>query len=120
MPGFLRSLSGAWNGEIYEDPDHGVRVAFVITHSGDAAVELVQPRPGGSPIDRFLHERGGGLHHACYETENLEERLAEMRGKGASIVRRPKAAVAFQGRRVAWVLTPERFLIELLETAAKT
>jgi hypothetical protein len=31
------------------------------------------------------------------------------------IVRRPKPAVAFDGRRIAWVLTPENLLVELLE-----
>lgn len=45
--------------------------------------------------------------------------MAEMKTRGAIIARRPKPAVAFQGRRIAWMLTAEKLLVELLEIAAK-
>jgi catechol 2,3-dioxygenase-like lactoylglutathione lyase family enzyme len=76
---------------------------------------LVQPLGESSPVFRFLRDKGAGLHHVCYEVDNIEEYLAKMRLQGAVIAKRPKPATAFGGRRIAWVITSERFVIELLE-----
>jgi hypothetical protein len=38
-----------------------------------------------------------------------------MRRDGALLAKRPKPAVAFGGRLIAWVLTPEKLLVELLQ-----
>lgn len=115
MPGFLRSMAATWDSQIFTDPNQKVKVAFLTTRPGDALVELVEPDGADSPVLRFLNEKGGGLHHACYEVGNLEQELSDFRSRGSLIVKRPKPAVAFQGRRIAWLLTPEKFLIELLE-----
>lgn len=117
MEGFCRSLRAQWNNVIYDDPHQKVRVAFLTTRPEDAQIELVQPAGEDSPVYRFLHEKGGGLHHACYEVQHLEEQITEMRSHGALLAKRPKPAVAFDGRRIAWVITAEGFVVELLEAA---
>ena len=119
MAGFTRSLAAHWDGLIYEDPLQKVKVAFMTTRPGDAQIELVQPNAEDSPVTRFLREKGGGFHHVCYEVADLEEQMAVMKSRGALIASRPKPAVAFQGRRIAWLLTAEKLLIELLERPAK-
>ena len=53
--------------------------------------------------------------HGISLFQGLEEQMAEMKSRRALIVSRPKPAVAFQGRRIAWMLTAEKLLIELLE-----
>ena len=78
-------------------------------------IELVEPAGEDSPVFRFLSERGGGLHHLCYTVGNLDDEIARMKRAGSMAVRRPKPAVAFGGRKIAWMLTPERLLVELLE-----
>jgi len=120
MPGFLRSMAAAWDSQIFADPNQKVRVAFLTTRTGDPQVELIEPAGDDSPVLRFLNEKGGGLHHACYEVSDLEQELRDFKSRGALIVKRPKPAVAFQGRRIAWVLTPERLLVELLEKDLKS
>jgi methylmalonyl-CoA/ethylmalonyl-CoA epimerase len=119
MPGFLRSLAAQWNGRIFDDPQQRVKVAFLTTRPEDPQLELVEPAGENSPVFHFLQDRGGGLHHTCYEVGNLDEQLASFRSRGAIIAKRPKPAVAFEGRRIAWVLTPQKLLIELLEAAGK-
>lgn len=119
MPGFLRSLGATWDSQIFADPNQKVKVAFLTIRPGDPQVELVEPDGSDSPVLRFLNEKGGGLHHACYEVHNLELELSDFRGRGSLIAKRPKPAVAFQGRRIAWVLTPEKFLVELLEEGSQ-
>ena len=113
MPEFVRSLDGVWDGQIWEDHHQKVKVAFV--EHGRSRIELVEPNGESSPVGRFLNERGGGLHHLCYEVDELETEIAKMRARKSLLARPPKPAVAFGGRRIAWLLTAEKLLIELLE-----
>jgi methylmalonyl-CoA/ethylmalonyl-CoA epimerase len=115
MEGFLRSLNGSWNERVFEDPLQSVRVAFLTTRPGEPQIELVEPVGDTSPVRKFLLERGGGLHHLCYETDNLEAEMKAFRSRRALGVKRPMPAVAFDGRRIAWVVTRENLLVELLE-----
>lgn len=114
---FARSLAAAWDGRIFEDPFQKVKVAFLETRPGDAMIELVQPAGPDAPVNAFLAKTGGGLHHVCYEVSALDVHLSGMRSRGARLAKPPKPAVAFEGRRIAWVLTAERLLVELLEAA---
>jgi methylmalonyl-CoA/ethylmalonyl-CoA epimerase len=114
MPAFVRSMAAEWDGQIFEDPLQKAKVAFMTTRPGDAQIELVQPVGENSPVQRFLLQ-GGGMHHLCYEVASLEAELTSFRSRGAAIASRPKPAVAFGGRRIAWVITSEKFLVELLE-----
>ncbi len=115
MTGFLRSLAAEWDGQVFHDPLQKVKVAFLRTRAEDPQIELVQAASEDSPVLRFLQQKGGGLHHVCYEVADLEEELAGFRSRGAVIAKRPKPAVAFGGRRIAWVITSEKLLVELLE-----
>jgi methylmalonyl-CoA/ethylmalonyl-CoA epimerase len=119
MPGFLRSLGATWDERVIHDPLQKVKVAFLTTRAEDAQIELVEPAGEDSPVAGFL-ARGGGLHHVCYEVSDLEKALEEFRGRGAAIAKRPKPAVAFDGRRIAWVITAEKLLVELLEEKLPT
>lgn len=106
----LRVVSGP-----FIDPLQEARVIFLSGgQPAEAAIELVEPTSETSPVASFL-KRGGGMHHICYLTKNLEGELARVRALGALIVRPPVPAVAFQGRRIAWVYTRQRLLVELLE-----
>ncbi|HKD86227.1 MAG TPA: VOC family protein [Terriglobales bacterium] len=118
MPGFLRSLAARWDVKVFHDPLQKVKVAFLTTRAEDPQIELVEPAGEDSPVLRFL-EQGGGLHHVCYEVADLEQQLTEFRSRGAVIAKRPKPAVAFGGRRIAWVITAEKLLVELLEETMK-
>jgi methylmalonyl-CoA/ethylmalonyl-CoA epimerase len=117
VDGFSGSLGATDRSPVFEDPIQRVRVQFL--GSGQAnhpQVELVEPLGEQSPVFRFL-QQGGGLHHICYEVSDIEQQLARMRGLGASILRRPRPAVAFGGRRIAWVVTAQKLLIEYLEAS---
>lgn len=45
-------------------------------------IELVHPLRGGGPIAKFLEKKGGGLHHICFRTDNIEEDVARLKAKG--------------------------------------
>lgn len=112
---FAKSLGAAWDGNIVHDPLQEACVAFF--HVGGQhvpAIELIQPAGDGSPLHKFV-AKGGGLHHLCYEVDSLDGQLAESRAARCLIVKQPLPAVAFGGRRIAWVYTPQKLLVEYLE-----
>ena len=115
---FAHSVNGSWDGEIFHDPIQRVKVTFVSMPGTNVQMELVEPVGEESPVRAFL-EKGGGLHHLCYEVDDCEQTIIAVRKRGAMIVKRPKPAVAFQGRKIAWVLTSEKLLVELLEGSAR-
>ncbi len=112
---FALGLGADWDGNIVLDPIQKVRVTFLQGRSGtDPLIELVEPADPNSPVTRFL-ERGGGLHHLCYEVNNLEGHLEFCKSVGSTIIRPPVPAVAFGGRRIAWAVTRKKLLMEFLE-----
>jgi len=118
--GFAASISAQWQGEIIHDPIQQVRVAFFYpVDSRNPVYELVEPASEASPVSTFLKKRGSGLHHVCYEVDALQTALEEARGEGWAVASLPAPAVAFHGRRIAWVYSKHRLLMELLERQPK-
>jgi len=112
---FTRAIRGAWDGRIIHDPVQTVHVTFLQQPSpAEALIELVQPDGPQSRVTAFL-SRGGGLHHLCYEVDGLEEQLQYSRSVGAVVTQKPAPAVAFDGRRIAWIYTRDKLLVEYLE-----
>lgn len=105
----------------FDDPIQKVRVNFLAQSNKDAAeIELIAPLSEDSPIQSMLAKNGGGAYHLCFETSDLEAALEHAKKNGCIVVSTPVPAVAFQGRRIAWIYTRSRQLFELVEaTAAK-
>ena len=45
-------------------------------------IELVHPLNGEGAIQRHLDKRGSGLHHICFETDDIETDMERLRGLG--------------------------------------
>jgi methylmalonyl-CoA/ethylmalonyl-CoA epimerase len=112
---FAACMSANWDGQITHDPIQRVRVAFFYpADNRNPVFERVEPASEVSPVSNFLKKRGG-LHHVCYEIDDLDSGLLHARKTGLVIVASPAPAVAFDGRRIAWVCSKTRLLVELLE-----
>ncbi len=46
------------------------------------SIELVHPLDGQGPIAGYLEKRGGGLHHLCFRSDNIEEDVARLKQLG--------------------------------------
>ncbi|MBE9538472.1 MAG: methylmalonyl-CoA epimerase [Proteobacteria bacterium] len=46
------------------------------------SIELVHPLNGEGPIAGYLEKKGGGLHHLCFRSDNIEEDIARLKAKG--------------------------------------
>jgi len=83
-----------------EVPGQGVRVAVLPV--GETWLELVEPTNPSSAVARFLQRQGEGIHHICFEVENLEATLAQLKEHGIRLVDdKPRRGV--EGARIAFV-----------------
>jgi methylmalonyl-CoA/ethylmalonyl-CoA epimerase len=112
---FAQSLGATWDRIVIPEPQQGVRVTFLQGPSGlDPLIELIEPQGPESPVANFL-KRGGGLHHLCYEVDDLESHLEFCESVGTKVIRRPVPTIAFGGRRIAWAVTKNKLVMEFLE-----
>ena len=101
------------SGDRVVDPLQDVELQF-LTDTAGSRIELIRPLTPDSPAARAL-EHGGGLNHICYRVSDLESSLQALVARSAKVVRPPLPAVAFDGRRVAFLYTRQRELVELVE-----
>ena len=96
--------------------EHGVRVVFV--ESPNTKIELLEPLNENSPISRFLEKNpNGGMHHICYEVNNLKLASQKLEAVGAKILGDGQPKIGAHGKPVIF-LNPKDFsgtLIELEE-----
>jgi methylmalonyl-CoA/ethylmalonyl-CoA epimerase len=100
----------------FDDPIQKVAVNFLATSTEDAAeIELIAPRGDDSPIRPMLAKTGGGAYHLCFETNDIDAALTHLRNHGCVILALPVPAVAFGGRKIAWIYTSSRQLFEIVQ-----
>ena len=104
----LRRVGGA-----IADPLQDVELQFLEDDRGQR-IELIQPASPDSPVVRAL-KVGGGLNHIGYRVGDLDAAVRALLADGAKMVREPVPAVAFDGRRVTFLYTRQRELVELVE-----
>lgn len=103
----------------FDDPIQKVKVLFLAQSGQDVAeIELVAPLGPDSPVQSMLTKNGGGAYHLCFATGDLDGALEHATKNGCIVVSAPVPAVAFEGRRIAWIYTRSRQLFELVEAEA--
>ncbi len=100
-------------GPAVMDPIQRVRIQFLSDGRG-TPLELIEPVGENSTVSRFL-AKGGGLHHVCYEVDDIDATLVSAERERAICVCRPVPAVALELRRVCFVVYPDLGLVEFLE-----
>ena len=65
--------------------DRGMRVS-IIPVSDTTFIELLEPLHEKSNISKFIEKKGPGMHHICFEVENIEESISSLQDKGISFI----------------------------------
>ncbi len=81
-------------------PDQDVDVAFL--PSGDSEIELLEPIGDSSGVARFLQKRGPGMHHICFEVDDIEAMLATMKAAGVPLINE-EPTIGTGGKKIAFV-----------------
>ncbi|MBI3447778.1 MAG: methylmalonyl-CoA epimerase [Acidobacteria bacterium] len=111
---FYRDALGLAVASTEEVPSEGVRVAFL--PAGEARLELLEALRPDSPIAKFVAKNGEGIHHVCFQVDDVEKSLAVLRAGGAEIIE-PAIRVGAGGHRIAFVhpRSTHGLLVELKE-----
>jgi methylmalonyl-CoA/ethylmalonyl-CoA epimerase len=64
--------------------DQGVKAALLTI--GASEIELLEPIDPSTGVARFLERKGEGLHHLCFETDDVARELATARTKGVVLI----------------------------------
>jgi len=112
--GFWRDSLGLELLHVEDVPDQESVVAFLKT--GEGEVELVKPTTGDSGISRYLHKRGPGIHHICFEVDDLQASLAMLRGKGIRLINETPQ-IGTGGKKIAFIhpQSTQGVLVELYQ-----
>ena len=108
-----RDTLGARVNPPQDEPDHGVTVVFI--ELPNTKIELLYPLGEGSPIAGFLEKNpSGGIHHVCYEVEDILEARDRLRAAGARVLGDGEPKIGAHGKPVLF-LHPKDFTGTLVE-----
>ncbi len=115
--GYTKSLGYEIRSDLFHDPIQTAFVQFLTLPGENVLLELVAP---DGPRSRLINalKKSGGIHHVCYSVPEIDEALAALRALSFLTLHAPQAAVAFNGRRIAWMLGRDHLLVELVERGA--
>lgn len=108
-----RDTLGAVVSQPVDMPEHGVTTVFV--ELANTKVELLHPLGENSPIAKFLERNpAGGIHHVCYEVEDIIAARDKLIAEGARITGSGEPRTGAHGKPVIF-LHPKDFLGTLIE-----
>ena len=111
--GIYRDTLGAKVSEPVALPEHGVVTVFV--ELPNTKIELLEPLGQNSPIARFLEKNpAGGMHHVCYEVDDIYAARDRMKAKGATVTGSGEPRIGAHGKPVIF-LHPKDFAGTLIE-----
>ena len=96
---FWRDALGLELDHVEDVPSQKAVVAFLPL--GDSEVELVQPSSADTGAGKFLAERGGGMHHLCFEVDDIDAKLEELKARGVRLIN--EVPLELPGRKMAFV-----------------
>lgn len=99
---------------IFQDDIQKVLICFMVKKN-HPLIELIASNAELSPVTKVLQKNGPTPYHTCYEVENLNIAIAELRKKKYMPLIKPVPAIAFNNRLICFLLHREIGLIELLQ-----
>ncbi len=111
---FWQDALGLDVAHIEEVPNQESIVAFL--PSGQSEVELVEPTSQASGVARYLAKRGPGMHHICFEVDDIQAALARLKRHGVQLINE-QPTIGTGGKKIAFVhpKSTSGVLVELYE-----
>ncbi len=108
-----RDTLGATLSATQEQPDHGVTTVFI--ELPNTKIELLEPLGDDSPLIGFLQKNSsGGIHHVCYEVEDIVAARDHLVATGARVLGDGNPKIGAHGKPVLF-LHPKDFCGTLVE-----
>lgn len=118
----LDQSAGLWRdafglGVEYEETIGKTRLAMLPV--GESYLELLEGQGPESGVSQWIGEKGTGLFHICFEVEDIDGALAELKAKGVKL-RDDVPRIGHGGARIAFLdpASTGNVLVELAELPA--
>ena len=101
---------------VEEIKERGVKVVQLELDEGPS-IELVTPSGEESPVEKFIRERGEGIHHFSFEVQDIKGAMRELKEKGIQFIHNEPQ----KGAEGSWIafIHPSHFNGVLLELKEK-
>ena len=99
---YLKSLNYELGQSVYDENQK--IFCSLNTHTTLPPIELLWAGTEKSPIDNILKNKGSSIYHICYEVEDLDKLLQELKSNNIKFlcISQPKPAILFNYRRVCF------------------
>jgi methylmalonyl-CoA/ethylmalonyl-CoA epimerase len=77
-------LLGIKSSHTEEIPDQGIKAALIVL--GDVEIELIEPTKPDTGVAKFLENKGEGIHHICFEVDDVDKELESLAAKGVQLI----------------------------------
>jgi methylmalonyl-CoA/ethylmalonyl-CoA epimerase len=101
---------------VLEDPQQTAIAQFLRLPGADHWTELIAPNGPDSKLRGAIDRRRGGMHHVCYQVDDIDAACAHLHEQSMMVIAQPVPGIAFDGRRIAWLIDRDYFLVELVES----
>lgn len=111
---FYEDVLGCHVSEEIDVRERKLRIAF-IDISG-VKLEFLMPTDEESVLAKFIDKRGEGIHHICFEVEDVEGAVVELKEKGVELVD-DEPRTGAEGKKIIFIKpkSTHGVLIELKE-----
>ena len=96
------------------DEYRGIDITFL--EKEGYVVEIVSPKTKESVVSDLFKKIGNSPYHICYETADIDAKVAELTQNGYVMWDEPHEAAAMEHRKVCFLVHPFMGMIELVET----
>ena len=96
---FWRDALGLRLDHIEDVPSQKSVVAFL--PAGEGEVELVKPTDENTGVAKFLVKNGAGMHHLCFEVDDIDEMLQDLKAKNIRLIN--ETPLELEGRKMAFI-----------------
>jgi methylmalonyl-CoA/ethylmalonyl-CoA epimerase len=80
----FENLLGVKASHIEEVPDQKIKAAMLMV--GDVEIELIEPTGADTGVAKFLEKKGEGIHHICFEVDDVDKELESLAAKGVDLI----------------------------------
>lgn len=115
----MERLFGMEADHVEAVPDQKVKTAFYPV--GDSSLEFLESTDAEGPIGKFIAKRGPGIHHVCFEVDDIDDAVARLLAKGVRMIDEAPRNGA-HGCRVAFIHPSETggVLMELAQSSPQS
>ncbi len=83
---FYRDVFGVTDSEVVDIEDQAVRATLI--QVGGSQLEFIEPTDPNGGVAKFIDRRGEGVHHICFEVEDLAGTLQRLDEQGVAVIDR--------------------------------